>query len=693
MAGCPDTPSALCNFKTFAGTADDYDWKSWTTSTEHRSFDDDELFWLLLAEDEVMQSGTVFARHLQAKRTDRPDVAPIPSGWKLLPLLCMLSEDSEFAQAAEVYWILRSGYDLVEFTTDGETEVPNYEFDNYPNATANEPVVDKEVDRLHSKGYVDFWEHIRAEAGCEHLDRPHYILPVNLLQKVNPDGSAKDRVIFDPSRPEGDSLNDQTTMLRTRYINILMAMMAMARGGSAWRADFEDSFHQIPLSLWSRTLAGFRWRGRLYAFRRGAFGFRPLPWVQQSVTIALVRATNRRMRAAGLKTGTPPTYDHEYAVNHPPTHHGGLHQHTAELPLLDDVGGFATSLKAGTFGFLIYLWVCFSVGCRCSQKPGKTVPPSQTDMVFIGYLLKFSDMTVNMEPERIERMRFTMKALMQKGWLTKHDLQSLIGCLVFLCTVLGMKTYYRSFIDLLKRCNGRFRISISDAVRHDIRKWYQLLYMFNGQTVCRGVRRLRCNYPAYSDASFTGWGFAWFTIVQDGAWPLAWAGRFGRPSKRAEPTEEERIWIGFCEACAALFTLRVILPWVGNNTMLTFYEDNQSVCSMLAKLQTTSEVCKPVITEICWLLAAYQVELDVHYIRSEDNCVADGASRLRTAKITKVQYAELIRDFCRHKPASFQAAGLFKSRPARPELLEVMDVWHPIADGAEADWHPKPPAN
>ncbi len=49
-------------------------------------------------------------------------------------------------------------------------------------------------------------------------------MPINLLRKLNPDGTEKDRVIFDPSRPADDSLNDHTdTELRTAYINIWMA--------------------------------------------------------------------------------------------------------------------------------------------------------------------------------------------------------------------------------------------------------------------------------------------------------------------------------------------------------------------------------------------------------------------------------------------------------------------------------------
>ena len=684
-------PTFLRDWRTFGGCADDYGWQSWSTPTDHRSFSVGELHWLRLAEQHALAADTDFARYLAADAA-RLDEEPVPSGWRLMPLLFVLSaDDAEPEAAAEVYLILRNGYDLVDRSTL-EADIPQHQFDNYPAAVGNPEVIDAEVGRLHSKGYVDLWDAIRVEAGCPEMDRPHYLMPINLLRKLNPDGTEKDRVIFDPSRPDGESLNDMSDgELRTAYINIWMAMAAMAVGGSAWRADFEDSFHQLPLSRRSRRLAGFVWQGRVYAFRRGAFGFRPLPWVQQTVTIAIVRATTRLMQDAGLPCGVPPTYAHDYTYNRPRTHH---EEHTATLPLLDDVGGFATSHRAATFGFLAYVWTCYFLGCRCSQKKGKTVPPSSEDMVFIGYLLKFTDMTVNMEADRITRMMDRLRVVLQNGYLDRHGLESIIGTLVFICTVVGMKTYYRSFIELLKSNHRNRHIELSDDVRRDISKWYRLLYLFNGRTVFRGLRRCRSRYPAYSDASFSGWGFAWAIIVVDGAWPQQWHGRFGRPTAawKVAHGDDERIWINYCEALAALFCLRTILPWVGNGTRLTFFEDNQAVCGMLHKLQTASVASKPVVTEICWLLGAYNVELDVRYIESARNCTADAASRVRSAKITPAGYAAEIRAFCKGKPNTLKEAGLFRSRPVRPELIELMDVW-PHDPEAGTDWFPAPIAN
>jgi hypothetical protein len=202
---------------------------------------------------------------------------------------------------------------------------------------------------------------------------------LGLLSKLNPDGTAKHRILIDASRssaPGGkdDSINAHQTKPASHYCNIEMAAAAICTRSSCWRADFEDSFMQIPFSFWSRRHTGIRWRGKLYAWRRGSYGYSSLPHARHWITIALIRAAVRSMEAAGLKCGTPPDFAEHFTYNRPATRG---HEHTTMICLLDDTAGFGTSMKASTFGFLTYLWVCYSVGFRVSQKPGKIVGPSR----------------------------------------------------------------------------------------------------------------------------------------------------------------------------------------------------------------------------------------------------------------------------------------------------------------------------
>jgi hypothetical protein len=372
------------------------------------------------------------------------------------------------------------------------------------------------------------------------------------------------------------------------------------------------------------------------------------------------------------------------------------------MGLIDDVAGFANSLKASTFGFLTYVKLCAQLGYKLSLKPGKTVPPSNDVMEFLGYLCLFKEEMITLSAVRLQHFLTLLQAFELQGWLSKTELESLIGVMVFLTTVFGMRIYYRSFIRLLIAASDTSRrLTITDEIRTDIQKWRQICELMNNRTVMRGVRRSWCNYEAYSDASFSGWGWTWLYFVEDGTFPQAWSHRFGRLSSEAKErlrlglhlseisNEHQRIWICFCEALAALFCLRRVLPFVSGKVLI-MHQDNQAVAAMLSKLQTSSVECQPVIAEIAWLLAIYNAEIDVHYIKSEDNTVADCGSRITTDAVSNADYKLAIKDhFRRHRiPQSLAAAGAHHSGPVRPELIPAIDRWHPLLDGDIAPWFP-----
>eukprot|EP01052_Picozoa_sp_SAG31_P023300 SAG31_NODE_1913_length_6933_cov_9.849722_3_plen_322_part_00 len=291
-------------------------------------------------------------------------------------------------------------------------------------------------------------------------------------------------------------------------------------------------------------------------------------------------------------------------------------------------------------------------------------------------------MTVSMEPQRISAMENRLISILEAGWVTRTDMESVVGTLVFITTVVGMRTYYRSFIELMRAQRRRSRLVLTDAVRSDMLKWQKLLHLFNGQSVYRGVRRSSSRFPLYTDASFSGWGFAWCDLVVPGKWPDPWLSRFGHLPKHLKHSgsHPDRIWIHFCEALAVLLALRIVTPFVGCNVVLKLYCDNSSVCGMLHKMQTSSAECVPIISEIAWILGAYQLELDVHWIDTKSNITADAASRWYAGKITSEEYLRIVAQFRQNKPRGLYEAGLKYSAPPRPEVLFLMDTWSPPAD-------------
>ena len=501
----------LTCFQSFNQSASDIDWKSWSSPTSDHQH---PVSALCHAEKAVASSDSNFGRQLLQYMLLHPDSAPVPSGQHLLAWLSVLFEEPNSEVAAEVYWTLRSGFDILP---PGEP-FHGPAVDNYGSAMEHPEIVDAEFDRLLSKGYVCQWHEFLRHHGLPPDTKPGVILPIGVLTKTE-NGRVKHRVLLDPSRENSDgvSLNDSARWasgeLPTHYANIDYAAAAVNSAAWIWRADFEDSYMQIPLATASCHFAVVSCRDRLLVYTRGAYGHATLPRVQQTITVAIMRAAVRRMTNAGLPCGHPPDWDQTNVYNHPRPRHWG-HKHHAIMGLLDDVAGFANSQRAATFGFLLYVWLCNFLGFKVSHKPGKTVPPSNDSMEYLGYIIMVQQETITLSEERIAALLAKLTALETKGWLSRTELQSLVGVFVFVTTVFGMRTYYRSLIRMLISASGtQRRLSITAEVRADITKWRQICSLLNNKTVMRGVRRVYCPYHAYTDASFSGWGWTWLYFV------------------------------------------------------------------------------------------------------------------------------------------------------------------------------------
>ena len=102
---CPVMPIFLSDFESFKGSADDYDWKAWETSTSNKHVCDFELQSIDTAERLIEGEGSEFGEKLKLLRADMPDLQPISSGMHIFPWLLLLREerDDARADACELY--------------------------------------------------------------------------------------------------------------------------------------------------------------------------------------------------------------------------------------------------------------------------------------------------------------------------------------------------------------------------------------------------------------------------------------------------------------------------------------------------------------------------------------------------------------------------------------------------------------
>ena len=571
----------------------------------------------------------------------------VRSGNRLHQWLDALAEDPE-PEAAGLYLTLRCGF----FLLPHGTEHPRFFGRNYGSCAAARTEIDTEIARLLDKRILGTWEAVAAEHG-HNIDDLDMIMSLGVVLK-----RGKTRLVVDASRPEGDgrSLNSAAELPPTRLANIFMAMRAFSRTGRFWLADMEDAFHQTSLAADSTRLAGIRWRGVTYVYRRSFFGFAPAPAMQQTLAVALCRITTRRLRRRGLACGDPvgwnqcwasahpdaPTCDQRgetaaeqdmgrgpAAYNRPPL--AGSDSLVTVLAYLDDFwGGTSGRPEAAAFSFMHFLSICEDLGVRL--KTSKMAPPA-TEGLFLGVHCSLPDMSISLGADRVIELSGRLRALLAESTVTIGELMSVVGVLVFCSVVIpAARCFYRRLLDALKADGARqrryLRLPWTPGMREDVSTWMAVLDRYNGRPVSRGVSDPIFRHAGYSDASFSGFG--WHldgTVLFDrDTWPASWADRIGMHSAHHD------IYIVELELWGALLMLRAIIPLAGardgrSGGRLRVFNDNQSVVGMLSKLTTTSRRCLPLIKEIVGLLVVFGVSLVVSWVDTVSNRHADLLSR------------------------------------------------------------------
>jgi hypothetical protein len=674
-------------YAAFSGDASDYDWAGIQAAWEDDTW---------VAGDVRDHERRVIAARRQPAFTARlqelldlhPTLPLVRSGLRLHQWLDALAEDPE-AEAAAFYFSLSRGFFLLPL----DAAHPRSWGKNYGSCHAAAAEVDAEFARLLSKGVIGKWADVAREAGLGHLDRPTTVLSLGVVLK-----RGKTRIVIDASAPHGASLNDAAELPRCRLANITMAMRAMSRGGRFWLADLEDAFHQSPLAMDSLRYSCVCWRGVLYCYRRSFFGFAPAPAQQQAQAVALCRITTRRLRRLGLPCGDPPGWDQCWSSAHPdvPTVEqrgeraeeqavaagpwaynrpaaSGEDSLTTLLAYLDDFWGCCAGRpEAASFVFLHFLSVCESLGVRV--KTAKCSPPT-IEGLFLGVWLSLTDMTVSIGVDRVAELSDRLRRLLAQPTVTVQDLMSVVGVLVFCSIVIpAARCFYRRLLDALRTHNGRhhrhLRLRWTTGMREDVSVWLSVLERYSSRPVSRGVSDPIFEHAGYSDAAFAGYGWhlAGTTLFDRGAWPATWADRIGMHSEFAD------IYIVELELWAALFMLRAIIPLVGGaggaGGRLRIFNDNQSVCGMLAKLTTSSRRCLPLIKEVVGLLVVFGVTLVVSWLDSASNRHADLLSRWSDPAEDK---AALLRELRELQAASSRRSmgPADRQRPLRPDLADL----------------------
>jgi hypothetical protein len=97
---------------------------------------------------------------------------------------------------------------------------------------------------------------------------------------------------------------------------------------------------------------------------------------------------------------------------------------------------------------------------------------------------------------------------------------------------------------------------------------------------------------------------------------------------------------------------------------------------MLDKLSTRSAACLPLLRELAWLLATFDVELDVRWIDTVSNELSDVLSRRFSSDHEPIEFTNVVSRLS-DRGADPEWLLWPAAPPARPELLAHIPVAHP----------------
>ena len=629
-------------------------------------------------EAQVLKTDTPFAKNLQLFR-DKLKLPVLPVPFNLPRILKDIQQD-DHVQAVEVYIRLSRGVEIL--SPESSAVIKPSRVSNYK---AKTPLLKKqagpELQRHFDKKFVAEWDELKKQ--YPDIGEPHNIHAFG----VQPKNDQVCRLTLDATNNGTDeypSVNEIDPNPPCCLPTMKHLTAAMSPFGNISIADDVDAYpqHRVrPSSYKHACCTDFR-TGKIICFRCLPLGFSVSSAVQQDTMVCFIRAFRRRLRERGLHTsGTDPEFHKPWKFTKPEKGHSL----TTSLGYSDDTANACTSWASGIFSQIHYLMMKYEWGIEVGFKPGKTEPVSK-EALWIGYLFNCSSMTVALTAERLDKMKLKLLPFRRDPALNLpipdiSDAKNLMGVLGFGANIIYLGKAYmaetQKRITILDRNSkfGKARPNTpfipDERTRHMADMWDALINTLSVRSAYIGIRRKVFPHTAQSDASFSpvrGWCWAQMGNLKNGRWPESWLEKIGHHSKYAE------IFITELECLAILFCARFMFPrcrhmrWEG-------YSDNMGAVFMLNKLTARSERIQPIITEILWLAAAFDVEIHYAHVPTHRNILTDAGTRQEQDK----EFERYLAEYRIAYPPSWVAEQerLFPiAEPARPELFAAMPVVH-----------------
>lgn len=367
------------------------------------------------------------------------------------------------------------------------------------------------------------------------------------------------------------------------------ALLTQGQGAIMIKRDLADAFRHIPIAESDFWLLGFFWDGFYYIDRFLPFGLRTAPFIFDLFAKAL-----HWVLVAILFWSIVFHY---------------LDDFFAILPPNGDAAQFSED---------------FDTVCNdCGLKVNHTKDEEGTSVEFLGIQFDSEKMEVRLPPDKLERARKSVKALLNRRSIPHDELESAVGLLSFSAkVVVPGRAFLRRLYSALSKKRGYYHITA--AIAADLRWWDTFLSRWNGIRLLRRTAARR-HYSIWTDASGK-LGMGGY-ILED----IATRPELDDTFSMHFATRYRKKDIQFKEMLAVLVAIRRWLPRL-HQSHLTLYCDNGAVVEGIRSSSMRGPAMAP-LRQIVMLFAQYDIVCNVIWIPTKWNALADLLSRFKFDKI------------------------------------------------------------
>ena len=321
------------------------------------------------------------------------------------------------------------------------------------------------------------------------------ISPLGLVPKKTP---SEFRLVHHLSFPRGSSVNDgiPRALCSVNYASTDDAIKLVKQLGPGCymaKTDIASAFRIIPIHPCDFHLLGMKWQGKYHFDRCLPMGCSTSCSIFESFSTALEWIAKKVLGSQAI------------------------------IHILDDFFIVASTESACQKQLHKFLALCDDLGVPIAE--GKTFGPLTT-LQFAGITLDSITMQASLPEDKLAKCRDQLSPCYRMKRIILRDLQSLIGLLIFTCSVIVPgRAFLRRLIDLTKgiRSPRHFK-RITKECKQDIQVWLSFLHQYNGKSFFLPDRWLTSRkLQLYTDAAGSlGYGAVFGKHWFFGSWPDKW---------------------------------------------------------------------------------------------------------------------------------------------------------------------------